>query len=771
MFTKRKSKNGPVSPNKMMLRRTLVLMLVCGIALFILLGVRLFQIQILDHDTYETAAVDQQLRETTVSAKRGTIYDRNMNILAMSATVSNIYLSPAEMNLYGEDASLIASGLSGILGIDYQTIYDKAQDTSSWYVTIATKVDDDVAEQVRAFKEEGYETVDEDGNTVTKQFQGVKIEEATKRYYPYSSLASHVIGFVGSDDYGLSGIEYYYDDVLSGTDGRIVRATTAAGTDMLFTDYEDYYDAEDGQSIVLTLDETVQYYLEKHLSQAVEDYELGDGAAGIVMDVNTGAVLAMASLGNFDLNNYLDISEQAQERVDAAATEEEAEAILEEERQLQWRNKVISDTYEPGSTFKIVTLAMALESGAVTTDSTFYCGGAMNVLGRSTELNCWRTSGHGSETLTQAVMNSCNIAFVNIGQQVGAERFYEYARAFGLFEKTGIDLTGEASSIWWDEDTFFDSTNLSQLAAASFGQTFTITPIQLITAVSAAVNGGYLRTPYIVSEILDADGEVVEQREPSVVRQVISEETSSLCCEILEQVVSDGTGSNAYVAGYRIGGKTGTSENVVSEVTTGEKEYIVSFVGIAPMDDPQVAVLVLLENPQTTEVYVSGGQMAAPTVGGIMADILPVLGVEPEYTEEEAALVDRAVPRLTGMSLAEAQATLTENGLAYRTVGSGATVTAQLPKAGSTVAVGSEIVLYCGTEPETETVEMLDLTDLDYETARIRMGWYGLYISCEGMLSDSSARITKQSVAAGETVEKGTVVTVSMTDSGNLGQY
>ncbi len=774
MAIKRRTKSGPVSPNTMMLRRTLFLMIVCGIVAFILLGVRLFKLQIIDHDLYEAAAVDQQLRETTVSAKRGTIYDRNMNILAMSASVSNIYISPAEIAMYNEDPSAIAEAMSEILGLDYAEVYEKTQNRASWYTTLAKKVDDDVAARVRAFKDAGYETVDEKGNVVTKPYMGVKIEEATKRYYPYSSLAAHVVGFVGADDYGLSGVEYYYDDTLSGTDGRIVRATTANGTDMLFTDFEDYFDAQDGQSVVLTIDETVQYYLEKHLNQAVSSYDLQDGAAGIIMDVKTGAVLAMASIGSFDLNNYLAVDEAAQAKVDAAENEAEKEEILSEARAAQWRNKALSDTYEPGSTFKIITLAMALETGAVTMDSHFYCGGSMNVLGRTDPLNCWNTGGHGEENLTEAIMNSCNVALVNMGQAVGAERFYEYARAFGFFEKTGIDLQGESGSIWWDEDVFFDPFNLSQLAAASFGQTFAITPIQLITAVSAAVNGGFLMKPYVVSETLNSDGSVAEQHEPVVVRQVVSEETSRHVCEILEQVVGNpkGTGKNAYVAGYRIGGKTGTSEDVVYEAGTGDKRYIVSFIGIAPMDDPQVACLVLLKNPSTASgIYISGGQMAAPTVGNIMADILPILGVQPEYSGDEAAVVDRAVPRVIGRSLAEAESTLSESGFTCRTVGSGDTVTAQLPRSGATIAANSEIVLYLGEEPEEQTVTMIDLTGLDYESARIQMGWEGLYINGEGAILSSSAMVTRQSVAPDEEIKVGSVVTVSLSDSSNLGRY
>ena len=487
MSKKRRSGREPLSPNQMMLRRTRLLMVLCGMIAFLILGARLFKLQILDHDFYESAAMDQQLRETTVPARRGTIYDRNMNILAMSVTANNIYISPAEivmdqenLDRYNEKcredghsercvnvqiADVVSANLASILGLEYGKIYEKTQNTGSWYSTLATKVDDSVAEQVREFKAE-YEAM---GVTLN----GVKIEEATRRTYPYSSLACHVIGFVGADDNGLAGMEYYYDELLAGVDGRIVRATNAYGTDMLFTDYEDYYDAEDGQSLVLTIDETVQYYLEKHLAAAVEDYDLQNGAGGIVMDVNTGAILGMASFGNFDLNNYAEVGEEAQLRADAALDDATRQAILDEERSIMWRNKALSDTYEPGSTFKIITLAMGLESGAITMDDHFYCGGSIDGQGRTDPLNCWNTAGHGAQTLTETIMNSCNVALVNIGQRVGAEQFYDYAKAFGFFEKTGIDLTGESGSIWWTEDVFFDEYNLSQLAAASFGQTFT----------------------------------------------------------------------------------------------------------------------------------------------------------------------------------------------------------------------------------------------------------------------------------------------------------
>ena len=758
MFKKNRAKE-PATPNRMMLRRTLFLMIVCGIVAFIALGARLFKLQILDHNMYETAAVEQQLRETTVSAKRGTIYDRNMNIMAMSASVSNIYISPAEIVMYKEDPAFIASGLASILELDYADLYEKTSHTDSWYTTVAKKVEDDLTDRVRQFKEDN-------------NLMGVKIEEATKRYYPYSSLASHIIGFVGADDHGLSGIEYYYDDVLSGTDGRIVRATNAYGTDMMFTDFEDYYDAEDGRSVVLTIDETVQYYLENRLETAVEEYDAQDGAVGIVMDVNTGGILGMASYGNFDLNDYLTISEQAQERVDSAHvnSEEERMALVAEERQLQWRNKALSDTYEPGSVFKIITLAAGLESGAVTEETGFYCGGSVDIPGRLDPLNCWNTYGHGAESLAEAAKFSCNVAFVDIGMRVGAEKMYEYIRAFGLMERTGIDLTGEADSLWWSEDVFFDKSNLSQLAAASFGQTFTITPIQLITAVSAVANGGYLMEPYLVSRVLDSDGTVVDQKDPTVVRQVISEETSARCCKILEGVVSGSgaTGKNAYVAGYQVAGKTGTSEDVVNEVTTGRKKYIVSFLGFAPASNPEVAVLVLIKNPGNTAVGVSGGAMGAPTVGAILQDVLPYLGVSPIYGEGEEALVDQRVPRLVGKSLLEAEDALANAGFEIRVVGSGDAVTAQLPAASAKVAAGSEVIVYCGQEPSGEQVEVPNFTYLSYETARIRAGWKNVYIRGEGAMIDSSSIfIVRQSIEPGTLVDPGTIITVTLTDTSN----
>lgn len=762
------------APNRMMLRRTLFLLSVCGAAAFVVLAARLYYLQIVRHDELEARAIAQQVRETTVSAPRGTIYDAKGEVLAMSAGVDTIYLSPAEIAQNNEDAGAIAAGLAEILGLDYDAVYAKTQNTRSWYEVVARKVEEDVATAVREFKEEG-------------GYTGIKLEADTKRYYPNGSLAAHVIGFVGTDNTGLGGIEAKYDKVLSGTNGYVMRSTTAAGTDMLYTSWEDYFDAVPGSDMVLTIDAGIQYYVEKHLAQAVEDYDIQNGAAAICMEVDTGAILAMASLGNFDLNDYQTISGEAMAEIDAAASSDaERSELIAAAQQLQWRNKAISDTYEPGSTFKIITLAMALEEGVVDMNSSFYCGGSTSVLGRNTPVRCWKSGGHGSQTLTQAVQHSCNVAFVNIGQRIGEERFYDYAEAFGFFERTGdssaqltgttgIDLGGESGSIWWSEDVFCNPENLSQLAAASFGQTFNITPLQLITAVSACVNGGYLMQPYLVQSTTSPDGTVTEH-DSTPVRQVISEETSAKVRQILEQVVGDsteGTGRNAYVAGYRIGGKTGTSTKTTEEIA-GNKEYIVSFIGFAPADDPQIALLVLLDNPSSESgIYVSGGQMAAPVVGKMMADILPYLGLEPEYSDSELQTMDRAVPDVMGLSIAEAQSRLAESGLSCRVIGSGGAVTSQLPAANSVIASGSEVLLYADAAPAGGG-SVPNLNGMTYSQAREALAAMGLFIGSDSSVTDADNQLVSgQDIRAGTSAKAGTVITVTLyeNDEDLLGIY
>ena len=560
------------------------------------------------------------------------------------------------------------------------------------------------------------------------------------------------------------------------------------GTELLFSQFEEYYPGEDGFDVVTTIDETIQYYVEKHLKQAVADYDIQNGAGAIAMDVNTGQILAMASLGGYDLNDFLAVSDADMAIINAAETEEERAQLLSQAQARQWRNKALSDTYEPGSTFKIITLAMALEEGVVSLNDSFYCPGTVNVIGRTSPIRCWKSGGHGSQNLTQAAQHSCNVAFVNIGQRVGAERFYDYCEAFGfltmtgnddenLTATTGIDLSGESGSIWWSKNTFCSPKNLSQLAAASFGQTFTITPLQLICAVSACVNGGNLMQPYVVRQLLNPDGTVAYERAPKLVRQVISESTSRKLCQILEQVVGDqseGTGRNAAVTGYRIGGKTGTSEKVSLEDKTGQKEYIVSFIGFAPADDPQIALLVFLDTPSNKSgVYVSGGQMAAPVVGRMLADILPYMGVEPSLPE--GAGDDAAVPMLLELSLEEAKQRLSDCSLDYRCIGWGDTVTGQLPAAGTAIASGSQVILYFGgaqVSPNMETVP--ELSGLSYDQARDTLSRLGLFVSTRSPVNASSGQvISSQSVPAGTAADHGCVVEVTLIDENEslLGKY
>lgn len=771
-----KSKN-PVHPDnkpgRQMLRRCAVLSVLFGIAAFAVLLARLYKLQIIDHEKYEAMAIEQQLRETPGSTSRGVIYDRNMNVLAVSASVDNVYLSPAEIEKYGEDRELIARGLSEILGLDYDELYEKTGRSGSWYVTAARKIESEKADEIRAFKAE-------------HGLRGVRLEADTKRYYPNSELACHLIGFVGTDNYGLEGIEAKYDELLSGTAGSTRRATNAYGTELLFTQYEDYLPGEYGCDIITTIDSSIQYYVEKHLRQAVEDYDIQNGAGAIAMDVNTGEILAMASLGGYDLNDFLAVSDKAQAEIDAAESEEERLELLTRAQTLQWRNKALSDTYEPGSTFKIITLAMALEEGKTSLQDSFYCGGNINVLGRSSPIRCWKTEGHGSQDLTEAVQHSCNVAFVNIGQRIGAERFYEYCDAFGflnlsenpdesLSAKTGIDLSGESGSIWWSKNTFCSEKNLSQLAAASFGQTFTITPLQLVCAVSACVNGGNLMEPYVVKQAVDSEGLTAYEREPKTVRRVISEATSEKVRGILEQVVGDpneGTGRNAAVLGYRIGGKTGTSEKVSLEAKTGQKEYIVSFIGFAPADEPQIALLVFLDTPSNASgIYISGGQMAAPVVGKMMADILPYLGVKPENAEGDA---EATMPMTTGKSLEQAKKLIEESELRYRTIGNGSLVTDQLPAAGCSIAKNTQVILYLDAGISEEMEYMPDIEGMSYEKARDTLSYYGLYISSASAVTDSKRQIVNsQSLPVGAELEHGTIIEVTLVDQDEsmLGKY
>lgn len=746
-------------------RRTLALMLVFGIVLFVPLIYQLYDLQILQHDTLQEKAAAQQTRDMTVSADRGTIYDAEGNILAISATVQNLILSPKDIAANDLDKSLIASGLAELTGVDAGTILEKMEKTNSQYEIVKRKMEEEDAEAVRAFIKEN------------KLSSGVYLEPDSKRYYPYSSLASNVLGFVGTENSGLYGLEMSREDALSGKSGRVITAKNGAGTQML-SSYENYVDGENGLDHHLTINATIQGYAEKALREGIEKYDVQKGGFCIVMNPKTGGILAMASDLGYDLNDPSAIADEetaAQLQAmkdDPNVSNDDYLKALGQAQLEQWNNRCVSFTYEPGSTFKAVVLAAALEEGVVNLNSQFYCSGSAKVAGYT--IHCSRHSGHGAQDLTLAVKNSCNPAFMEIGQKLGAEKFYDYLEDFGLLQGTGIDLGGEQNSIIWNRKYFTSEEGLASLAVASFGQTLKVTPIQLITAACATVNGGYLVTPHVVDYTTDADGNVVERVETNVVRQVISEETSEQVRNILEQVVATGTGKNTYQAGYRIGGKTGTSEK--RDESSGD--LIVSFLGIAPANDPEIVVLLAYDSPKASVqggswsangIYISGGNMAAPMAGPLIRDILDYMGVEKQYSASELSGADTTVPKVTGYSAEQAEKLLQNRGFTARIVGDGETVTGQIPASGAVIPGGSQVVLYMGEETPEDSVTMPDLTGLTPEGAKQALAAVNLYMRGTGSARyfTSATLAANQSIAPGTEVARGSVVEVTFVENVN----
>lgn len=717
-------------------------------ALLILVGFgsviySLFDLQIVHYEEYKVQAANQQLKDTVIPANRGIIYDANMKVLAQSATVWTVAVSPSEIP--EEDREEIATGLAGILGIDAQPIRDKLAKTESSYQTVKLKVDKPMADAVRQFAADG-----NDG----KGYKGISLSQDSKRYYPYGNFAASVLGFTGTDNTGLAGLEAYYDDTLSGTPGRQVSAKTATGKDMGY-DYDSFYAPKDGNSIVTTIDEVIQHYAEKELDRAVKDYNALERGVVIVMNVKTGGILAMATKGDYDPNDPFTIYDETKRAavdavVDDPATtdvDEHKQALLEAQ-QTQWRNKAVSDLYEPGSVFKTITASAALDSGSSTLNDSFVCTGSINVAG--TIMHCAHTEGHGTENFQQAFVNSCNPAFIQIGTKMGAATFYSYFNAFGLTKKTGIDLPGEA------QNQFYSESQLGpvQLASCSYGQSNTVTPIQMITAVATAVNGGNLVQPHLVSKVLDADGNLVKNMEPETKRQVISEQTSKTICAMMQEAAG-----RAAVKGYRVGGKSGTSQKLGS---TDPEARVSSFVGIAPCDDPQIAVLVILDEPQNkVQGEVFGGYLAAPVVGQIMSQALPYLGVEKVYTAEEAADADVSVPNVVGKAVADAQVLLTrDKGLTVDVLGSGATVVRQFPTSG-TLPRGGKVTLYTEAGLSDTMATVPDVTGFTVSATEQALTAAGLNLRKDGSFDSASSVAMSQDVAAGTQVPAGTVITVN----------
>ena len=746
-------------------RRIVIIALLLGCLVFVPVAFRLYKLMVVDHGYYSDLALRNQSRTTNVTTDRGQILDRNMNILASSETVETVYLDPHELRQSKADIELIAQNLADILELQPEWIKEQAKDIRQRYKRLKAKVSLETADEIRQFINEN-------------NIKGIHLEPESKRYYPYGELASQVIGFANASNTGCEGIEAAYNSFLEGSSGKVITTKGNNEMDMPFS-HESFVVPRDACDVVLTLDTTVQACLEKQMELAIQRYDVQNGAFGMVMNVNTGEILAMATLGGYDPNNYLEVSDPEVENlylqyllhpegseayIAGKAAYQEA---LTAAQLKQWRNRCISDGYEPGSTFKVLTMAAALDCGAITLDTPFHCSGAEQIPGRAQRLHCWRHQGHGAQKTPQALQNSCNLAFAHIALKLGGEKFYEYVKNFGILEKTGIDLAGESKGVFFDKAlvTDTDKWGTASLTSGSFGQTFKLTPLQLVRAISCVVNGGTLMEPYLVSQVLDSSGNIVLEQTPTPVRQVISPETSKTMCMLMESVVTEGTAKNASVAGFSIGGKTGTSEKIDVFDEDGNRvlDKIVSFVGVAPMDDPQYIVLVALDTPsRQTGIYISGGVMAAPTVGAVMADILPYLEVE--RCEPYGQLI--TVEEMEDITRKEAQTRLQELGFTARCIGDGASVTGQIPAAGTSIPYGSEVLLYFGEEKEETQVVVPGFIGMTRQQAADTAGKLGLYIQITGNRGlESTVTVTAQSIEENTQVPPGTTIQLEFTDT------
>lgn len=800
--------------NRMRRRLSILTILICVMCVA---GVtaKLFHMQIIRHDHWTAKASDFQTEDDIIQPARGTIYDTNMNELAVSAGSELIYIDPSSIinstnteNGYSDEQqqARTAELLSTVLDVDYNVVLENVQMTSKRWRKIKANVDKDTADELRQIISDARRK-NEDGSEPAGYYvySGIGYQTDVTRYYPNGAFASQLIGFTNSEGVGSNGIEEKYNDVLSGTPGRVVRAATPDGDDMPY-DYEEYIPATDGSSIVLTIDSTVQSIVEKHCETALADNPHAEGGVqGIVMDIKTGAILAMANLPDYNLNeNYTisrdDLRYQLYEHIGeelAKAGQDPAlvnslsqeyltyggstwltsdqlsnEAlvdILTVQRKAtlekMWRNTIVTDAYEPGSTFKLFTVSAALEAGVISTTDTFICDGSEKADSEHT-IRCHKKGGHGTQTLTQTLMNSCNDAMMQIAKKMKHNLFKEYMEAFGLFELTGLDFNGESNGIFWPEKEWLRN---SSLATASFGQRFTITPLQMLNMTAAIVDDGYLKTPYLVREILNPDGTVQSTTQTEIKRQVISADTSAFMRDAMEQVVSTGTGKNAYVAGYRIGGKTATSE--LQKDANGEMHYTASFIGVAPIDDPKYIVLVVISDIPDSYPH-GGGAIVAPVVGRIFADILPYLGVEPVYEGTEIERMDVVTPNVIGQTKDEAAAAALEAGLTYRYLGEGDTVSDQVPSVGAKIPYGSEMIIYLGGRTKTtEQREVPYLLGQTPESVDYELNLSNLYLKCTGIASSQynyQTAAVKQNPAAGTMVDVGTVVTVEFQSSSGV---
>ena len=761
--------------NQKLRRRTVWLLIVVLALGFGAVIVRLAFLQLVQGDDLKRRAVEQQMRDTIVSAKRGKILDRNGKVLAESASVWRVVMAPAYFDS-DEERRFVASRLAGILGLDENELYeDTRQDT--YYVSVKRKIETAEKDKILELQEE-----------ISDKFRKsslVTLLPDYKRYYPEHELASSVIGFTGSDDQGLAGIEYQYDDVLTGTPGRIVTAQNGVQREMP-VDYSQNIAAIDGNSLVLTIDEYVQSVVEKNMKQAIIDNAVHDRGVCIIMDVNNGEILAMATVGGYDLNTPFEITAEQKREIEeidndylqehgyvedySLVPKEKLAALIEQAKAeaesaalaLNWRNKAVSDTYFPGSVFKMITLSMALEEGVINEKDRFQCNGSYTVYDQ--EIGCHNKAGHGSQNYAECLCNSCNPGFIQIGEKVGYENFWNYYQAFGFSEKTGIDLPGESDDIFFKYGGVEDNMGPTDLAVASFGQNFSITPIQMITAACAVCNGGKLVQPHVVKQIVDKDGNVVKNISTEPKRQVISEEVSREVTEILHENATTGSGKNGYVAGYRVGGKTGTSEKKYDVNGDGVDDYIASFCGFSPAESPRYAALVFFDAPLGGNYYGSG--VAAPVFSSIMSEVLPYLDVVAQYTEQELANIDTNAGTYTNMPVADAKSLAESDGFGVTVMGSGSTVLSQNPVSGARIPIGGTIVLYTDEPSDEDLVEVPDLLEFSLSEVNAIAAYVGLNVSVTGAVTAEDSYSTDQSIEVGTRVLPGTVITVTFSTAG-----
>lgn len=741
--SKKRAEKGPAQRLRQRTAILILLILVLGFGAAVL---RLTYLTTVQSSELQESAVDLQLADTTVSAKRGTIYDANGNVLAESASVWQVVMSPVNFK-NDKQRQAAAKGLSEIFDLEYNDVLDDTKQQSH-YVVVKRRIESDEREKV-------LELID----TLKKDYSCsgvIQLLDDYKRYYPKNSLASSVIGFTGSDDQGLEGIEYEYDSYLSGTPGRIITAQNARGTDMPFR-YEQNVESEDGNNVYLTIDETIQSICEKYMQKGVEDNNVLNKGVCIAMDVNTGAILAMVTTDGYDLNNPYELSAKDKKKIKSTSKKKQAEAESAALSNM-WRNKAVADTYMPGSVFKMCVASAALEENLVNEKTSFTCTGSISVEGET--IHCSNISGHGTQNFVEAISNSCNPAFIQIGQMLGAGKFRQYYQGFGFSDKTGIDLPGEAEDSFWKEGKMGGV----DLAVASFGQNFTITPIQMITACAAVSNGGYVVQPHVVSKITDSKGNVIKTVDKKVKRQVISDDTSKKMNEYLEYNTERQGAAAGYISGYKVAGKTGTTEKrgVTKVESSFSEDYISSFCGYAPADDPQIAMLVFFDTPDGDAYY--GSQVSSPVFINIMSEVLPYLDVKTSYTDEELGYVDASAGDYTGVSVDEAKTAVEADGFTVTVKGNGLTVISQIPTVSSGLQKGGSIVLYTDSDSQSETVSVPSLIGLSPDEVNNVASDYGLNVSFSGATT-SSGTSSSQNVEAGTSVSPGTVITVSFADS------